>query len=233
MTHQEVLHQFASKLDHLPISIFQSDLNQQFLYVSQTAKKLWGFPYRDLGGRNYDEIKCAAAELADVFQAEDKLVIQRKRPLRIIAFAGYAQNDFQMVFGEKIPFIENGKVGGVIGQFSSVTNHSAFRSAMLLFTNDQKIALVKNSPQFSYIIDDQIEDYSITERQMEVLFYLLRGKTSKEIGKLLHLSQRTIESHIIQLKNTFDCDTKSELIEKAIMLGLVQYLPRGILSNFP
>ncbi|WP_347571405.1 helix-turn-helix transcriptional regulator [Legionella sp.] len=65
---------------------------------------------------------------------------------------------------------------------------------------------------------------------MECLFYLLRGKTNKEVAKQLHLSPRTIEQYVEQLKNKFVCDKKSELIEFAVNKGYMNIIPSSLLN---
>lgn len=54
----------------------------------------------------------------------------------------------------------------------------------------------------------------LTHRQKECLFLLTRGKTAKQIGQTLRISHRTVETHIVSLKNKMHCTTKDQLIEK-------------------
>lgn len=63
-----------------------------------------------------------------------------------------------------------------------------------------------------------IEGRRITKREKEVLYYLTRGKTAKEIALMLGLSYRTIEHYIEKIKIKTKVSSKSELIEKAIHL---------------
>lgn len=59
----------------------------------------------------------------------------------------------------------------------------------------------------------------LTLRQTQCLYYLIRGKTAKEIAKIINLSHRTIEDHIAGLRYKLDCNTIRELIGKAIECG--------------
>jgi DNA-binding CsgD family transcriptional regulator len=61
----------------------------------------------------------------------------------------------------------------------------------------------------------------LSPRQQECLFFMTRGKTAKEIGKMLGCSHRTIETHIDHIKSKFQCSTKGELIEKAFENGFL------------
>lgn len=54
---------------------------------------------------------------------------------------------------------------------------------------------------------------SLSVRQKECFFFLVRGYTAKQIAQQLGLSYRTVETHINHLKNKFNCRTKGQLIE--------------------
>jgi len=220
-----------SLLDQIPSMIFQSDVNSRFIFANQFSKKLWGFNHKDIVGHAYDDMKCDGAELAQNFRNEDLLVMQRRRPLKLISFVKYVDNEFHVVFGEKNPFFMDGQIAGIVGNYTDVTHDKSLRSLILMFLHDKKIVSQKSSSQFTYIVDENFDDFSLTPRQMEVLFYLMRGNTSREIGQKLFISKRTVESHIVHMKLALECDTKSELIEKAIYLGLVQYIPNSIFHN--
>lgn len=52
----------------------------------------------------------------------------------------------------------------------------------------------------------------LTVRQQEVAALLLNGKVAREMGEILRISKRTVESHIEQIKLKTNCENKSELI---------------------
>lgn len=62
-------------------------------------------------------------------------------------------------------------------------------------------------------------EINISPRENDCLFFLLRGKTAKEIARFLNISHRTVEAHISHLKTKFQCKNKSELIAKALNKG--------------
>lgn len=53
----------------------------------------------------------------------------------------------------------------------------------------------------------------LADREYECLFYLARGKSSREIGELLTLSTRTVESYLNKAKSKLNISSKSDLIE--------------------
>jgi DNA-binding CsgD family transcriptional regulator len=61
---------------------------------------------------------------------------------------------------------------------------------------------------------------TLSKRELEAAQLLLAGKTAKEAGEILFVSQRTIEAHWNNLKDKLHCRTKAELINKLLKLGL-------------
>ena len=57
---------------------------------------------------------------------------------------------------------------------------------LLRFTNDNEKSIRASL----------CERFSLTEREAEVLFWLVRGKTNKEIGLILSMSPRTVNKHL-------------------------------------
>jgi DNA-binding CsgD family transcriptional regulator len=53
-----------------------------------------------------------------------------------------------------------------------------------------------------------------SKREMEVLSYIVTGKSAREIGNLLALSVRTVENYIANIKQKADCKTKVDLVLK-------------------
>ncbi|WP_131781565.1 helix-turn-helix domain-containing protein [Legionella gresilensis] len=58
----------------------------------------------------------------------------------------------------------------------------------------------------------------IKQREAECLFYILRGKSAREIGPILNLSPRTIEYYLSMLKDKLNCKKKSDMINMIIDL---------------
>lgn len=56
----------------------------------------------------------------------------------------------------------------------------------------------------------------LTNREMQAFKLFIRGKTIIEVAQHLHLSPRTVESHLVNIKGKLLCESKSELIMKAI-----------------
>jgi len=62
---------------------------------------------------------------------------------------------------------------------------------------------------------------SLTPRQREVLQLVAQGKTAKEIGAILGLSARTVESHKYELMKALGVERSAELVQFAVKHGLI------------
>lgn len=56
--------------------------------------------------------------------------------------------------------------------------------------------------------------YSISKREKEVLYFLVRGHTAKMISKNLSISPRTVEQHLENIKRKIGVYSKACLIDR-------------------
>jgi DNA-binding CsgD family transcriptional regulator len=61
----------------------------------------------------------------------------------------------------------------------------------------------------------------LTEREQEILKYIVLGYTAKRAGCVLNISFRTVEAHIEKLRTKLNCASKAHIIEKIITEGLI------------
>lgn len=64
----------------------------------------------------------------------------------------------------------------------------------------------------------------LTRREREVLNWTAEGKTAYEIGRILGISERTVNFHVNNLMAKLDVVNKLQAVVKAIMIGLLQPL---------
>lgn len=69
-----------------------------------------------------------------------------------------------------------------------------------------------------YIIQIRSTNESIiaTKRESEVLLYLISGRSANSASEQMGISPRTVESHIVNLKNKLGCNKISEVIYRAL-----------------
>jgi DNA-binding NarL/FixJ family response regulator len=63
---------------------------------------------------------------------------------------------------------------------------------------------------------------SLTEREREVLLYLVKGFTGPEIGRFLDISAHTVASHVKSIYRKLEVRSRGEAVYEAIQLGLVK-----------
>jgi DNA-binding NarL/FixJ family response regulator len=62
----------------------------------------------------------------------------------------------------------------------------------------------------------------LTERELEVLRLLARGRQNKEIASELVISERTVKFHVSAILAKLDVGNRTEAVSKAAQLGLVE-----------
>ncbi len=62
----------------------------------------------------------------------------------------------------------------------------------------------------------------LTDRELETLRYIARGMAKKEIAELMHLSVRTVDSHVRHIMNKLSIHDRVELARFAIREGLAE-----------
>ncbi|MGX7679372.1 response regulator [Jatrophihabitans sp. DSM 45814] len=72
------------------------------------------------------------------------------------------------------------------------------------------------------VVDDSSPELdALSERERDVLHLLALGYTSLEIGKRLHISVRTVDSHRANIMRKLSLQTRAELVLCALVSGLI------------
>lgn len=62
----------------------------------------------------------------------------------------------------------------------------------------------------------------LSKREAECYQYLLKGYSNVEIGQRLDISSKTVDIYVLRLKQKLGCNSRSELVSKAIEMGLLE-----------
>jgi DNA-binding NarL/FixJ family response regulator len=80
------------------------------------------------------------------------------------------------------------------------------------------------NPAVTELLDDTRrhakDTIELTGRQREVLQLLAEGKSAKEIGGILGISARTVETHKYKIMDDLGLKTSAELVQYAVKMGL-------------
>jgi len=78
------------------------------------------------------------------------------------------------------------------------------------------------SPMLVAKLAQGISSESLTARELEVLSMLARGKSNKEIGMNLYISETTVKSHLRSIFTKLNVLSRTEAITVATQRGLIQ-----------
>lgn len=173
------------------------------------------------------------AKIAGSLQMEDQIVMASQTMHQFLTVIQYPKNRWKVALVTKLPLYDSdNKLIGTFGYGLELTEliSNVFHILKGLIYSEKLMSA-------SYIVGNSFlkkekEEINLTSRESECLFFLLRGNTTKKIGKILKLSPRTIEQYVEILRHKFNCTTKSELISKAIEYGFLNYIPKKLLDPF-
>jgi two-component system, NarL family, response regulator len=65
----------------------------------------------------------------------------------------------------------------------------------------------------------------LSKREREVLGYLVNGRSNKEIGRILYISEHTAKAHVKSIMTKLNAYSRTETIAIAIKYGLIKAVP--------
>lgn len=218
-----------NKLSTLMPNLFfwKKDLTSRYIEADARILNMLGLNKLSFYGLTDYEVK-SFCKIADLFVKEDQLVMNNieKSPSQFLTITKYPEDKWVIALITKAALRDSeNKLVGTFGYGQDLTN---FYAKNLI----NKTALSESSYFIWNNLSIPNEDIKLTPRQVECLFLLLNGMSSKKIARILKLSVRTIEEFIEQLRQKFSCQTKCELIEKAIRRGYRNFIPVKFLNYF-
>jgi DNA-binding CsgD family transcriptional regulator len=214
---------------HLPGLVFFKNTDLIYTAVSGFAARLCGFDKAEqFCGHNDFELRCSAADSAMEFRAEDRRVMTSGKEISSLQINQFADGNIHIFFLRKTPLFDaSGKIIGVCSQGSEVTN-PAIGKAIFNLLESARINQLQNQI-FTVATNDDFDRLSV--REAEVIFYFMRGFTNKEIGDMMTLSPRTIESYLESIKSKMNCQSRQELLLQCMHNGFSYIIPQSILRR--
>ena len=108
---------------------------------------------------------------------------------------------------------------------NGITDSSALISGYFI----RKDCVYDHDSKRLYLSGDKNKNY-LTFRQLQVLYWLLMGKTRTGIAEQLYISKRTVEYHCENIKQLLNEPNQARLIPMAINSGLA-YVVVDIIEN--
>jgi len=147
-----------------------------------------------------------------------KLALKRNSNLKIIVLSMYgdAQYYYKMIeLGVRGFVLKSSGIEKVLAAINSVNNGDNYISEEILI-NLSKATEVKEN-KFG---DNKEND--ISEREMEILFYVSKGLTNEEIADKLFISKRTVDKHRANLLSKTGCRNTAALVMYAIKNNIIE-----------
>lgn len=72
-----------------------------------------------------------------------------------------------------------------------------------------------------HISEMSVQIEGLTDRELQVLTQVSQGKTNKEIGKRLFISDRTVQGHLKNIYQKFSVTTRTEAVAIALQHGFI------------
>ena len=147
-----------------------------------------------------------------------KLALKRNSNLKVIVLSMYgdAQYYYKMIeLGVRGFVLKSSGIEKVLAAINSVNNGDNYISEEILI-NLSKATEVKEN-KFG---DNKEND--ISEREMEILFYVSKGLTNEEIADKLFISKRTVDKHRANLLSKTGCRNTAALVMYAIKNNIIE-----------
>lgn len=221
---------FQTLVNSLPGNHYFKDSESRYLAINNGFSNILKLESLDklVGQSDFNQ---PWEQYADVYRNNDKKVISsNKSSIFVHPIVTYNKEKI-LIINKKIPFSnDEGTNIGILGSDIIITSNKALK----MFEFQQEDIQVSDLSDIfeQYIMVDDFSDFGLTTREGQCLFYLIRGKTAKEIGNILLISKRTVEKHIEQVKSKLHCKTRSCLINKCISIGFANILPKGFFKDF-
>jgi len=136
------------------------------------------------------------------------LLLRRAPNLAVLIMTMYAGDDYivrAVDAGARGYILKDAPIAQVVSAIEALAAGGSF------FSNDAMRLMKSGSPAVA-----------LSERQRQILDYLVEGYSNKEIARLLDVSVRTIESHRLVIKRKLGADRAVDLLRRAVRLGFTQ-----------
>ncbi|PID59493.1 MAG: hypothetical protein CR986_05505 [Ignavibacteriae bacterium] len=78
----------------------------------------------------------------------------------------------------------------------------------------KQIEINSKFPKEEKTLKEQLKDFQLSQRELEVLKFLLKGNTNKQISEELYISINTVKSHIKNIYGKMDVRNRIQVIQK-------------------
>lgn len=219
-------------LEQMPGWMFVKNLELKYTSTTLRSALLCGFKNQhDKYDKTDHELKCKASESAIYFQEQDKKVISEDREITFLQLNQYADDKVHVFLTKKIPLKKScGTIIGVCGIVEEFSNPAIVKGVFDL-VNVGKTDSILNLNKKNFEINGGNFFKVLSDSESEIVFYFIRGLSSKEIGFSLHLSSRSVEATLNNLKNKFNCNSLQDFYNYCLTQQAYNCIPKTLLRR--
>lgn len=218
LSKNEIDTMITRSLDLLPDPYAIRTLDSRHIYANRAMAKLTGLKsVNDIIDRVDYEIPSLLYENEDSlkeWRLQDKKIVESRQQLAMLEIHPDAIDSPYIC--RKVPFYN--KNGECIGAFCTIKYIETFSP------ND----FVKGRFPGSLLLNKP--DDIFTEKECEIIFFKLQRMSSKEIGKILNISHRTIEKRLLDMYQKIDVNHFEDFRSYCESRNLHRYIPTRILN---
>lgn len=192
------------------------DEQSRYIFINNSALTYYNIPLDfDYYGCTDTDLPHPGAELAAQFRINDKKILNDGISMVEVETHIYGKNRrLEPHLCEKSPLLDHdGNCIGIVCRGQTIRN--GFYLHHLLLNNNK-------DTHFS-------GDHPFSEKELNVIYFLLQGCSSKETAKKLALSHRTIESRLQNIYQKLNINCSAQLKQYCISCGLNNYLPENLI----
>ncbi len=202
----------AAELFALPYSVYLLDINGATLKINEIGAHICGFtsPHDAIGKTIFDvSMDDKANDLLDNCES-----VLKQESVSIFDEVNKRFDGKSLQFlSIKFPCYDSKhQLRGTLG-ISIVLGEHPLAPAITQLTN---LRLLPRNTSNDQHIKLNLRAIPLTPREKECLEYSAKGFTAKQIAQKLHISPRTVEEYINQLKFKFNVTSKQELIQSVL-----------------
>jgi len=142
-----------------------------------------------------------------LFSAEQKLLKRLCLLMPVLAFIVLEVSDYQFFY--KVILVESVLrfISVTVFVMTSIILYFMFQFYMTIFQH------VRNS------LNQMVSLYPLTEREIEIISVIMKGKNNKETAQMLFIEECTVKTHLKSIFKKFNVKSRHELMAKCMSVG--------------
>lgn len=204
------------------------DFNGKYIQANENLLKVMGYEREKqlIGRSEYDvgrEVFIDSLEGSDVlvekYYKEDELVFSGAE-LNTLCVHNW-RDKLRFLMSYKAPYLnEKDKIIGSVFYSYEIQNPKLSEVQKYLFLQETGLIISEQSQKhIHWYLNEFLKNIPLSQRELECVNLLAKGKTAKEIGIQLNLSYRTVEFYLDNARLKLQCTNRYELIAKSLQQG--------------